>query len=220
MEEVKFKKEFISQIRKGEKIQTMRIPAKRIEVKKGDIVKAIVPGVKGHFIIKIDKVGYKSFKSINDGDAKLEGFNNSKELQDVLVSIYDNYNLFDNSRIYYYKFHVIEDNLQYYGDLYQEYLDMKINTVTKHSKLTNIIKDWFNENYPKILITSVRINERHIADQVLIDVPHYKLTMDVIGDFCSVFDLKLDRICYKEELYRENKCKKYSYSFKSNGGLL
>ena len=220
MEEIKFKKEFISMIRKGDKKQTMRIPPKRINVVKGDVVKAIIPVVKDHFIIKIDDVGYKSFKSINDEDAKLEGFNNAKELKDVLVSIYDDYNFIDSSRLYYYKFHLIEDNLMYYGDFYQEYLDMKINTVIKHKKITDSIKEFFSLNYPKLTVTSVRVNENHIVDQVLIEVPFHKLNMDVIGDFCSVFDLKLDRIVYKEELYRENKRKKYSYSFKSNGGLL
>ena len=55
-------------------------------------------------LLKITKVGYKMFKSINDEDAMREGFNSADELKNELLEIYKDKKVFETSRFYYYQF--------------------------------------------------------------------------------------------------------------------
>lgn len=105
--EIKFKKEYYSPIRCGVKIQTLRLARKRLDVREGDIVTAIFPGTKCTLKIKINKIGYKQFKSINMEDAVHEGFHDVNDLKKELIKIYPSINQFD--RLYYYQFEVIPD---------------------------------------------------------------------------------------------------------------
>jgi len=110
MVDIKFKNKYFQSILDGSKTQTMRMPHKRIEVKEGDLAIAIFP-TKPSLQLKITKVGYKYFKSINDADAKREGFESADELKEELKSIYNIFKIFDTSRFYYYRFEVIGDDL-------------------------------------------------------------------------------------------------------------
>ena len=66
---IKFKQEFLEKILDGSKTQTMRLPVSRVDVHENDTVIALFPN--GEEIpLRITKVGYKSFKSINDEDAE------------------------------------------------------------------------------------------------------------------------------------------------------
>ena len=104
---IKFKQEFLEKILDGSKTQTMRLPVSRVDVAEEDIVIALFPN--GEEIpLKITKVGYKSFKSINDEDAKREGFSNAEELKKCLKDIYQEYRVEDFMRFYYYRFEVIK----------------------------------------------------------------------------------------------------------------
>ena len=83
----------------------MRIVRKRLDVQKGDVVTAVFPGFDKTLTIKILEIGYKQMKSIDDGDAILEGYVNKNELIKNLQEIYPNLDRWD--RLYYYKFEVI-----------------------------------------------------------------------------------------------------------------
>lgn len=103
--DVKFKKEYYPLIRDGLKTQTLRIARKRLDVREGDFVNAIFPGIPEKFIIQINKIGYKQFKSITLDDAKREGFDSIADLKNELLKIYPLINRFD--RLYYYQFEVV-----------------------------------------------------------------------------------------------------------------
>lgn len=107
LEKVKFNPKWIKPIRNGIKTQTMRIPEKRINSPVDTIVAAIFPGTLNVIALLITKKGYKSFKNINDDDAKREGFNTADELKDELKSIYPY--LEDYNRVYYYQFRVFAE---------------------------------------------------------------------------------------------------------------
>ena len=99
---IKFRDEFYQKIRNGEKVQTMRTPSHRLDVVPGDFAACVFPGIDEQLFVTITDVGYKYFKSLNDEDARLEGFESVHELKKVLLDIYptlDNYN-----RLYYYRF--------------------------------------------------------------------------------------------------------------------
>ena len=57
-------------------------------MKKGDFVVAVFPGLDESLLIKIMKVGYKQFKSLTLEDAKLEGFDSLADLKNELLKIY------------------------------------------------------------------------------------------------------------------------------------
>ena len=78
MKIIKFKQEFLESIRDGSKTQTMRMSSSRIDVQENDNVIALFPNGE-ELTLKINKVGYKAFKSITDADAKREGFNDKEE---------------------------------------------------------------------------------------------------------------------------------------------
>ena len=103
---IKFKDEYFKLIIDGVKTQTMRMPQSRLNVKSGDLIMAVFPS-KHDLLLKITRVGYKAFKSINDEDAKLEGFNNADELKETLKEIYKDYMILDSSRFYYYRFEYV-----------------------------------------------------------------------------------------------------------------
>ena len=103
MIQIKFKDEYFQSILNGSKIQTMRMPQSRIEVKEGDNVIGVFKN-NPPVLLRIIKVGFKYFKSINDADAKREGFESADELKEVLKEIYNEYQILDSSRVYYYRF--------------------------------------------------------------------------------------------------------------------
>ena len=105
-EEVKFHKKYYPLIRDGVKTQTLRLARKRLDLQEGDIVKAIFPGIIETLNIKILKIGYKQFKSIQPDDAVREGYNQLTDLKNELIKIYPTINKFD--RLYYYQFQVVE----------------------------------------------------------------------------------------------------------------
>lgn len=121
---VKFNQEFYNAIVNGSKTQTMRMAHKRLDVKVDDEVIAIFPDG-GELLLRITDVGYKAFKSINDEDAKHEGFESAAELKTCLKEIYNDFNVEDYNRFYYYRFELIEedkiaelcDNNEYVKDL-------------------------------------------------------------------------------------------------------
>ena len=104
---VKFNKKYYYPIRDGVKTQTLRLARKRLDVREGDIVTAVFPGTDDSLKIKINKIGYKQFKSINMEDAVHEGFLSISDLKNELIKIYPSINQFD--RLYYYKFEVVPD---------------------------------------------------------------------------------------------------------------
>lgn len=104
---IKFKDEYYDLIVNRSKTQTMRMPVNRINVVPGEHVVGVFPG-HNDLLLRITRQGYKSFKSINDDDAKREGFENAEELKNVLKSIYKDYKLLDSNRFYYYQFEFIE----------------------------------------------------------------------------------------------------------------
>lgn len=105
-EEVKFKKEYFPLIRDGIKTQTLRLARKRLDVREGDIVTAVFPGISETLKIHIHKIGYKQFKSITLEDAVREGFESVTDLKNELMKIYPLINKFD--RLYYYRFELIK----------------------------------------------------------------------------------------------------------------
>ena len=100
---IKFKQKYYEQIRDGNKTQTMRLPAKRIDVDIGEKVIAIFPNGE-ELLLRITNVGYKYFKTINDDDAKREGFQSADELKQELLEIYSDYKIEESNRFYYYQF--------------------------------------------------------------------------------------------------------------------
>ena len=101
-DEVKFNKKYYPLIRDGYKTQTMRLARKRLDVREGDIVHAVFPGLDEKVKIQIQKIGYKQFKSINKNDAEREGYNSISDLKNDLIKIYPRITRFD--RLYYYHF--------------------------------------------------------------------------------------------------------------------
>lgn len=101
-DEVKFNKKYYPLIRDGYKTQTMRLARKRLDVREGDIVHAVFPGLDEKVKIQIQKIGYKQFKSINKNDAEREGYNSISDLKNDLIKIYPTITRFD--RLYYYHF--------------------------------------------------------------------------------------------------------------------
>lgn len=102
IDEIKFNKKYYPLIRDGYKTQTMRLARKRLDVREGDIVNAVFPGLDEKVKIQIQKIGYKQFKSINKNDAEREGYDSINDLKNDLLKIYPTLNQFD--RLYYYIF--------------------------------------------------------------------------------------------------------------------
>lgn len=100
---IKFKDEYHNLIISGKKTQTMRMPQSRIDVDYGDKVIATFKN-RPDLLLQIIDTGYKAFKSINDEDAKKEGFNSADELKQELLDIYSDYYVGDMSRFYFYRF--------------------------------------------------------------------------------------------------------------------
>ena len=100
---VKFKQEYYDRIRDGVKTQTMRIAAKRLDVNVDEFCIAVFPDG-NELLLKITDVGYKAFKSINDDDARREGFDDVDDLKNTLLTIYSDYWLDEYSRVYFYRF--------------------------------------------------------------------------------------------------------------------
>ena len=107
VDEVKFKKEYYPLIRDGKKTQTLRLARKRLDVQEDQTVLAIFPGIPETLKIKIVNIGYKQFKSLNNEDAELEGYESLSDLKNDLIKIYPTINAFD--RLYYYKFQLTEE---------------------------------------------------------------------------------------------------------------
>ena len=89
----------------GDKTQTMRLARKRLNVRENDIVTAVFPGFNKTLKIRIQKIGYKQVKSIDDEDAQREGYLNKEDLMKELLEIYPNMDKWD--RVYYYRFEVL-----------------------------------------------------------------------------------------------------------------
>ena len=106
IDEIKFNKKYYPLIRDGYKTQTMRLARKRLDVREGDIVHAVFPGLDEKVKIQIQKIGYKQFKSINLVDAEREGYDSITVLKNDLLKIYPSINQFD--RLYYYIFEKVE----------------------------------------------------------------------------------------------------------------
>ena len=103
MEIIKFKDHFYQQIKNGQKTQTMRMPHKRKDITENEYVIGRFKNYED-VLLKITKIGYKMFKSINDEDAKREGFNTAEELKNELKEIYKDVMILETSRFYYYQF--------------------------------------------------------------------------------------------------------------------
>ena len=104
--QIKFKQKYYALIKNGSKTQTLRMSHKRIDVDFGEKAIAVFPDGKT-LTLRIIDVGYKAFKSINDDDAKREGFNNAEELKQELFEIYNEFRIEDYNRFYFYRFAVI-----------------------------------------------------------------------------------------------------------------
>jgi len=102
---IKFHKKFYLQMLNGDKIQTMRLARKRLDVRENDIVTAVFPGFNKTLKIKILKIGYKQLKSITKEDALREGYDEISELKNDLMKFYPNITRWD--RLYYYRFKVL-----------------------------------------------------------------------------------------------------------------
>jgi len=103
MEIMKFKDHYYPAIKNGVKTQTMRMPHKRFNVNENEYVIGRFKTYED-ILLKITKVGYKMFKSINDEDAMREGFNSADELKNELLEIYKDKKVLETSRFYYYQF--------------------------------------------------------------------------------------------------------------------
>lgn len=104
---IKFRKEYFELMKDGVKTQTLRLNSKKLDVREGDIVTAVFPGISETLTIRINRIGYKQFKSLNIVDAELEGFDSLADLKNELIRIYPLINKFD--RLYYYQFEVVGD---------------------------------------------------------------------------------------------------------------
>ena len=102
---VKFLKKYYLMMLNGDKTQTMRLARKRLNVRENDIVTAVFPGFNKTLKIRIQKIGYKQVKSIDDEDAQREGYLNKEDLMKELLEIYPNMDKWD--RVYYYRFEVL-----------------------------------------------------------------------------------------------------------------
>lgn len=103
---VKFNKKFYELIIRGEKTQTIRIPAKRWNVCVGDIVTATFPGSNKTLKIRICEIGFCRVNSFEkNGMFKLEGYSDFESLYNDLKSIYLYIHPLD--RVYYYRFEVL-----------------------------------------------------------------------------------------------------------------
>ena len=102
---VKFHKKYYLAILNKDKTQTMRLARKRLDVRENDVVTAVFPGWDKTLKLRIKKIGYKQAKSIDDEDARREGFETKEELIEDLMGFYPNMNKFD--RLYYYRFELL-----------------------------------------------------------------------------------------------------------------
>lgn len=101
---IKFKKEFYPLIRSGSKTQTLRRPSGRIDVVPGDFAACVFEDCPETVYVTITDVGYKMWKTLNEDDAKREGFESLHELKMCLIRIYPDLNPWD--RFYFYRFKV------------------------------------------------------------------------------------------------------------------
>lgn len=102
---IKFHKKYYLSILNRDKTQTMRLANKRLNVRENDVVTAVFPGWDKTLKIRIKKIGYKQAKSIDDEDAKREGFETKEELLSDLKGFYPNMDKWD--RLYYYRFELL-----------------------------------------------------------------------------------------------------------------
>lgn len=101
---IKFKKRFYQSIKDGIKTQTLRIPQKRLDLKKYDFATCIFEDCPEQIYVTITDVGYKYWQSLNEKDAEMEGFESVDELKKFLLSVYPNVPAW--GRLYYYRFTV------------------------------------------------------------------------------------------------------------------
>lgn len=105
-----------------------------------------------------------------------------------------------------------------YAKEYEDYLDLKVELVTKETKVIDNVREWFTENYPEIMVISVYVNERPMIDQLCITF-HEKIYESVISHFCEEFDLNLKRGIYEVKkdynwhTKRTREKRKWVYSF-------
>lgn len=104
MTAIKFKKEFYKLIKKGVKTQTLRIPAKRLDLKKYDFAVCVFEDCPEQIYVTITDVGYKLWKTLSEEDALREGFDSLHDLKQFLVEIYPDIHAWD--RLYFYRFKV------------------------------------------------------------------------------------------------------------------
>lgn len=102
MTAIKFKKRFHPLIRDGIKTQTLRIPQKRLELKKDDFAVCVFEDSPERIYVTVTEVGYKYWQSLNDDDAEREGFESVDELKNFLLEIYPDVPSW--GRLYYYRF--------------------------------------------------------------------------------------------------------------------
>ena len=86
---IKFRKEYFELMKDGVKTQTLRLNSKKLDVREGDIVTAVFPGISETLTIRINRIGYKQFKSLNIVDAELEGFDSLADLKNELLILKD-----------------------------------------------------------------------------------------------------------------------------------
>ena len=104
MTAIKFKKMFYKPIKNGVKTQTMRIPKKRLDLKKYDFATCVFEDCPEQIFVTITEVGYKYWQSLNDEDAMREGFGNVEDLKKFLHSVDPDVPSW--GRLYYYRFKV------------------------------------------------------------------------------------------------------------------
>lgn len=102
---IKFHKKYYLAMLNGDKTQTMRLARKRLNVTENDVVTAVFPGWDKTLKIRITRIGYKQAKSIDDEDAKREGFMTKEELLNDLKEFYPNMDKWD--KLYYYRFELV-----------------------------------------------------------------------------------------------------------------
>lgn len=101
---IKFKKEFYPLIRSGFKTQTLRRPSGRIDVVPGDFAVCVFEDCSEKIFITVTDVGYKMWKTLNEDDARREGFDSLHDLKMCLLKIYPDIQPWD--RFYFYRFEV------------------------------------------------------------------------------------------------------------------
>lgn len=102
---IKFKKEFYKPIKNGIKTQTLRIPQKRLDLRKFDFATCIFEDCPEQIFVTVTDVGYKYWQSLNVEDARREGFDRVDDLKKFLLQIYPNVPSW--GRLYYYRFEVV-----------------------------------------------------------------------------------------------------------------